>query len=268
MTITPTGSPGAAALSVSSVTKQFRKAGRSVTALSDISFEVAAGSFVSLIGRSGCGKTTLLRLLAGLETPTRGTVRSEQQEPHRSASGIVFQAPTLLPWKSVRENIQLPHVLGRRGRHRMSAGEVDQHTRHLLDLVALDAFADALPAELSGGMQQRVAIARALFSDPGILYMDEPFAALDALTREQMVLELHRLWRATAKTVVFVTHDITEALMLSTDIIVLSARPGRIAHHLHLDLPSDRDVALKRLPAFQEYEQFLHAALGEGQAGA
>ena len=258
------GVTSGAAISVRGVSKRFVRSGSAVDALDDVSFDVAPGAFVSLIGRSGCGKTTMLRIMAGLEEPSRGRIEVEGGGAGAASNGIVFQAPTLLPWRSVADNVQLSERLGPRRRARRSAADVRRRTEELLKLVSLTGFESALPAELSGGMQQRVAIARALFADPGVLYMDEPFAALDALTREQMVMELHRLWQSTRKTVIFVTHDITEALLLSTDVIVLSARPGRVAHRMRVDLPEERTLELRRDPRFQDYERFLHDALGHG----
>ncbi len=210
-----------------------------VTALQDIDLTVAAGEFVSLIGPSGCGKSTLLRLVADLLSPTSGDLEVAGGTAHdarlRRAYGMVFQAATLLEWRRVRQNVELPlEVMGLdRARRRARAEE-------MLDLVGLADFAEHYPWQLSGGMQQRVAIARALAFEPSILLMDEPFGALDEMTRERMQAEVLRLWRETGTTVVFVTHSIPEAVFLSTRVVVMSPRPGRIAEVVDVDLPRER----------------------------
>lgn len=211
-----------------------------VTALENIDLTVAPGEFVSLIGPSGCGKSTLLRLLADLLQPTSGQVQVNGGTAHEArlqrTYGMVFQAATLLEWRRIRQNIELPLEI-------MGQGKAERRARSLemLDLVGLADFAEHYPWQLSGGMQQRVAIARALAFSPSILLMDEPFGALDEMTRERMQAEVLRLWRETGTTVVFVTHSIPEAVFLSTRVVVMSPRPGRIAEVVDVDLPRDRD---------------------------
>nr|WP_223192494.1 ABC transporter ATP-binding protein [Paenibacillus sedimenti] len=222
----------------------FGKKGRQVTALQDITFDVYQNEFVSLLGPSGCGKSTLLRLMADLLQPASGQISIQKEHPRevrlRRKFGIVFQNPTLFEWRTVRENIELPlEVLGR-NRHEYSV-LVDQ----LLDIVGLTKFKEHYPWQLSGGMQQRVAIARALSLDPPILFMDEPFSALDEFTKEKLQLELLEIKKKTNKTIVFVTHSIPEAVFLSNRVIVLSAHPGRV--HTILDVPlGDTRTALIR----------------------
>jgi NitT/TauT family transport system ATP-binding protein len=217
--------------------------GTPVRALEGVSLAIDRHEFVSVIGPSGCGKSTILRLIAGLLRQSAGRVEifgTPVSEP-RDEIGIVFQRPTLLPWLRVRDNVTFPmkHKYG-------SVGAKDhERAQELLELVGLKDFAAKLPDELSGGMQQRVAIARSLLHDPDILLMDEPFSALDALTRDEMSFELLRIWRERPKTVVFVTHSIPEALLLSDRIAVMSARPGRVSEVI--DVPLDRPRSLETL---------------------
>jgi NitT/TauT family transport system ATP-binding protein len=211
--------------------------GDQITALEDVSLSISANEFVTLVGPSGCGKSTLLRIVAGLILPTAGTASISGvpvTEP-RSETGIVFQAPTLLPWASVLENVLLPLRMMRK----MDSGSIDKATA-LLKLVGLAGFEGKSPGELSGGMQQRVAICRALVHEPDILLMDEPFGALDALTREEMTMELLRIWGERPKTVLFVTHSITEAVVLADRVVVMSPRPGRIAEIIDVKSPRPR----------------------------
>jgi NitT/TauT family transport system ATP-binding protein len=219
----------AAAVEVSGVGRVFpADGGRSVTALESVDLTIAAGEFVSLIGPSGCGKSTLLRLIADLDRPTSGSIsvfgRSAEQARLAHDYGIAFQQAGLLPWRTVRANIELPlalHGVGRAGRR--------ERADEMLALVGLTDFADHFPDQLSGGMQQRVAIARALAERPSLLLMDEPFGALDEMTRERLQSELVRICAETQAAVVFVTHSIPEAVFLSDRVVVMSARPGRIA---------------------------------------
>ncbi|MDJ0395760.1 ABC transporter ATP-binding protein [Rhodococcus sp. G-MC3] len=220
------------AISVIGVGKVFDAAG--VTALTDIELTVAAGEFVSLIGPSGCGKSTLLRILADLEQPSSGSVavfgKSTRQARLDQDYGIAFQQAGLLDWRTVRANIELPLQL-----HKVSKSERRARSTELLELVGLTDFADRFPTELSGGMQQRVAIARALARTPALLLMDEPFGALDEMTRERMQNDLLRIVEETSAAVVFVTHSIPEAVYLSDRVVVMSARPGRIVDVLEMD---------------------------------
>jgi NitT/TauT family transport system ATP-binding protein len=214
--------------------------GEPVQALSDISFDLRDGEVLSIVGPSGCGKSTLLRIMAGLDMPSRGEVRlaGERVTGPRRDIGVVFQQATLLPWRTVLDNVLLPAQMQRLDRSRSAT-----RARGLLDLVDLAGFADKYPFELSGGMQQRVAICRALVCEPRILLMDEPFGALDAMTREQMNVELMRIQAEQRKTVVFITHSIPEAVFLGDRVMVMTPRPGRIAQIAEIDLPEPRDLA-------------------------
>ena len=212
-----------------------------VQALRDVSLSVGRGELVSLVGPSGCGKTTLLRTLGGLLEADEGTVRvaGETLTRPRREIGYVFQSPTLMPWRSVLKNVTLPlEVQGRNGQGH------DKRAMDLLELVGLLGFENLHPHELSGGMQQRVAIARALVYEPSILLMDEPFGSLDAITRNQMNLELLRIWQATGKTILMVTHTIQEAIFLADRVLIMSPRPGHIQATVEVSLPRPRDTDL------------------------
>jgi len=216
-------------------------------ALDAIDFAVGEGEFVAVVGPSGCGKTTLLKILAGLIPPSTGeaSLRGTPIAGPRRDIGVVFQAPVLFPWRSVLDNVLLPAHVQRldRERHRRAALE-------LLALVGLAGFEHRYPWELSGGMQQRVAIVRALIHDPALLLMDEPFGALDAMTREQMNLELQRIWLERRKTVVFITHSIPEAVFLADRVLVMTARPGRIAETVAVGLERPRPIEIMNTAAF------------------
>lgn len=225
----------AAAVRVTGVTRVFAGAGREVVALQDVDLTVAPGEFVSLIGPSGCGKSTLLRLIADLDAPSAGTVEvfgRQAREARLSRDyGIAFQQAGLLPWRTVRANVELPLALAGVGR-----GARRERADHLLDLVGLADFAGQFPDQLSGGMQQRVAIARALADEPSLLLMDEPFGALDEMTREHLQTQLLRICAETRAAVVFVTHSIPEAVFLSDRVVVMSARPGRVREDIAVRL--------------------------------
>jgi NitT/TauT family transport system ATP-binding protein len=239
--------------------------GQQTVALSDVSLEIARGSFVSLIGPSGCGKTTLLRAIADLERPTAGTllvggVTPEQARQNR-AYGYVFQAPALYPWRSVERNVMLPlEIMG------LPLAERRARAARYLDLVGLKDFHRRFPWQLSGGMQQRVSIARALSFEPALLLMDEPFGALDEITRDGLNLHLLRLWRSTGMTVVFVTHSIPEAVFLSSRIVVMSPRPGKVVDVIDVDLPPARDLDIRETPAFLKVAQRVRVALRAGHS--
>jgi len=226
-------------VSVRGVGKTFESAGGRTIALEDIDLAIAPGEFVSLIGPSGCGKSTLLRLIGDLTAPTAGSV-TINGKPARQARldrdyGIVFQAPVLFDWRTVQANVALPlEVKG------LARSDREQRVKATLDLVELGDFARHYPYQLSGGMQQRVSIARALALEPSILLMDEPFGALDEMTRERMNSEVQRIWQQTGTTVVFVTHSIPEAVFLSSRVVVMSPRPGRIVRVIDIDLPRPR----------------------------
>jgi NitT/TauT family transport system ATP-binding protein len=248
----------------------YQAASGPVEALADISLGVGAGEFVSLVGPSGCGKSTLLRIVAGLRPATAGTVTVAGRvvcEPIADV-GMVFQAPVLLKWRSILQNVLLPAELAGR-----SAAQLRARAEQLLDMAGLSGFGDKLPRELSGGMQQRAALCRALLLDPPLLLMDEPFGALDAMTRDEMALELLRIWgerdlaREARKTVLFVTHSIAEAVFLSDRVVVMSPRPGRIAADLAIDLPRPRSVELRASEAFGRLSLEIFRAL-TGRVGA
>ena len=229
-------------------------------AISDATFDVLPGELVSLVCPSGCGKTTLLKVLAGLHSHDGGEVRigspTHPFDPSRDV-GMVFQAPLLLKWRRILENVLLPaEILG------LSMKEARERARHLLQMVGLAGAEDKYPYELSGGMQQRAAIARALVHDPKLVLMDEPFGALDALTREKMNLELLRIWKEAGKTIIFVTHGISEAVFLGTRVVVLTAGPARMADNFEVDLPRPRTLDMKTQERFGEYTRRIYRLLG------
>jgi NitT/TauT family transport system ATP-binding protein len=234
---------------IEGVTKTFPQG--NVTALQDIDLELAPREFVSLIGPSGCGKSTLLRVIGDLIQPTKGSVsvngKSARQARNDGDYGIVFQDAVLFDWRTIAKNIALPlEMLGWNRQRRR------ERVAQMLDLVELNGFADHHPWQLSGGMQQRVAIARALSFEPSLLLMDEPFGALDEMTRERLNLELLSIWEQTGNTVVFVTHSISEAVFLSNRVVVMSPRPGRVAGTVEIDLPYPRTVETREAPRYFE----------------
>ncbi|HSM55239.1 MAG TPA: ABC transporter ATP-binding protein [Candidatus Sulfomarinibacteraceae bacterium] len=239
--------------------------GNETVALKDIDLEIQSGEFVSFIGPSGCGKSTLLRLIGDLISPTVGEVSVNGKSAHQARLdqdyGIVFQAPVLYEWRSVLKNVQLPLEL--RGYPR---DERNRRAREMLALVELDGFERHYPWQLSGGMQQRASIARALAIRPALLLMDEPFGALDEMTRERMNMELHDIWRRTETTIVFVTHSIAEAIFLSTRVVVMSARPGRIAEILEIDLPAPRSYGTREETRYFELVNEVRDRLRDAEA--
>jgi len=244
---------------LSGVGKTFRgRDGGRVEALSDITLRVAPGEFVAIVGASGCGKSTLLRLVAGLVPVSLGRVEvgGELVSEPRADTAMVFQAPTLLPWADVLRNVTFPlRLMGK------ATSRTEEDARALLAKAGLAGFETKLPRELSGGMQQRVAICRALLQQPRVLLMDEPFGALDALTREEMSIELLRIWAETGAAVLFVTHSISEAVLLADRVVVMSPRPGRIADIIPVGLPRPRDFAQEGTPAFHEAAQRIRALI-------
>ena len=249
------------------VEKVYQSRQSSTLAVSGINLAVAPREFISIIGQSGCGKTTLLRILSGLIKPTRGQVRAEgrslwsgesRDQDTISKLGLVFQDANLFPWYTVRDNIALPLKLRGVGQSQQRA-----RTAELCELVGLTGFENSYPRELSGGMRQRAAIARALSYRPGILLMDEPFGALDALTREKMNLELQSIAAATRATVVMVTHSINEAVFLADRVVLLSPRPGRVRSVTTVSFPRPRQVDLQTLPEFQDVARELRHQLNE-----
>ncbi|MGD0430788.1 MAG: ABC transporter ATP-binding protein [Acetobacteraceae bacterium] len=236
---------------------------QTTVALTGVTLSVHQGEFVSLIGPSGCGKTTLLRLIADLEQASTGTLvvngLTPEEARKRRAYGYVFQAPALYPWRNVARNVMLPlEVMG------LPRAERQARAARVLNLVGLSEFRGRFPWQLSGGMQQRVSIARALSFEPTLLLMDEPFGALDEITRDGLTLHLHELWRRTSLTAMFVTHSVLEAVFLSTRIVVMSSRPGRVVSVIDSDLPRERDLDVRETPEFLALAHAVRAALREG----
>ncbi|WP_051581390.1 ABC transporter ATP-binding protein [Pseudonocardia acaciae] len=239
-----------AGLKLAGVEKVFAPRGRPpTTALSELNLEIESNEFVAVVGPSGCGKTTLLRVLAGLTLPSKGavTLDGEQITEPRPDLVMMFQSPTLLPWRKVIDNCLLPIEI----RRKVTPEDADR-ARDLLERAGLGGFEDRYPNELSGGMQQRVALCRALIAQPSVLLLDEPFGALDAMTRDQMNLDLHRMWHANELTTVLITHSITEAVLLAQRIVVMSPRPGRVVDVYRVPLPASRDLDVLNSPRFAE----------------
>ena len=253
------------AIDIAGLALTFDTADGAVQALAGIDLAIGEGEFVSLIGPSGCGKTTLLRVIADLEQASAGAVRVNGMSPREArekrAYGYVFQAPALYPWRSVARNVALPlEIMG------FAKPERDKRVRRGLELVGLTGFERKFPWQLSGGMQQRASIARALSFDPALLLMDEPFGALDEIVRDKLNEQLLRLWERTGKTVVFVTHSIPEAVFLSTRIVVMSPRPGRIHDVIECGLPRDRTLDIRETPAFLALANRVRQGLREGHS--
>jgi NitT/TauT family transport system ATP-binding protein len=253
------------AVHVQGVSLTFQTADGEVQALSNVDLDVAEGDFVSFIGPSGCGKTTLLRVIADLEQPTAGTVlvngvTAEEARLQRHY-GYIFQAAALYPWRTIERNVALPlEIMG------FDAAERRKRVERYLKLVNLSGFERKYPWQLSGGMQQRASIARALSFEPPLLLMDEPFGALDEIVRDHLNEQLLRLWNQTKKTVVFVTHSIPEAVFLSTRIIVMSPRPGRIIDVIGCDFPRDRTLEIRETPEFIKIAQRVRSGLRSGHS--
>ncbi len=255
----------ASAIEISGVEKQFVTRHGPIQALSRTDLDVRRGEFTVLLGPSGCGKTTLLRLIAGLENPSQGSIQiggtplwkaGKRDDETVANMGVVFQDANLFPWLTILDNIALPLKL--RG-----VGKAERHARarELCKLVGIEGFESRWQSELSGGMRQRAAIARALSYEPDVLLMDEPFGALDAITRDSMNIELQRIWMATHKTIVLVTHSISEAVFLADRIVLLSARPGRIEQIIDVPFERPRDLDVQSLPQFTEIREFLRERL-------
>ena len=257
--------PGALAVDARGVSLTFQTSDGEVQALANVNLEVGAGDFVSFIGPSGCGKTTLLRVIADLEHPTAGTILVNGVSPGEARLerhyGYIFQAPALYPWRTIERNVMLPlEIMG------FDAKERRARMQKYLKLVNLSGFERKFPWQLSGGMQQRASIARALSFDPALLLMDEPFGALDEIVRDHLNEQLLRLWEETRKTVVFVTHSIPEAVFLSTKIVVMSPRPGRIIDVIACDFPRDRTLEIRETPEFIKVAQRVRSGLRSGHS--
>jgi NitT/TauT family transport system ATP-binding protein len=254
-----------AAIEINGLSLSFDTADGPVQALSNVSLKIARGDFVSFIGPSGCGKTTLLRAVADLESPSNGLIRVNGMSPREAranrAYGYVFQAPAFYPWRTVASNIALPlEIMG------FSRAERDARVAQGLELVNLSGFGGKYPWQLSGGMQQRASIARALSFDPDLLLMDEPFGALDEIVRDMLNQQLLRLWEVTGKTVLFVTHSIPEAVFLSTRIVVMSPRPGRICDVIECNFPRDRQLDIRETAEFLAIANRVRQGLREGRS--
>ena len=252
---------------LSNVYKVFGESGIGVTALQDISLTIEQGEFISIVGPSGCGKSTLLRIIADLVPPTHGTVRVNGKTPQQARLdrdyGFVFQAPTLLEWRTVLKNVELPlEVMETTGK-----GDWRSRALKMLEMVGLKDFQNHYPWQLSGGMQQRAPIARALAFDPSLLLMDEPFGALDEFTRERMNLELLDIWQKTHKTLIFITHSIPEAVFLSSRVVVMTPRPGKIAAVIPIDLPYPRTFETRESDRYFELVTRVRETLREEFVG-
>jgi NitT/TauT family transport system ATP-binding protein len=261
----PATDPGNAVIDISGLSLTFMTNDGPVEALSGIGLKVGRGQFVSLIGPSGCGKTTLLRLIADLEKPTDGSIKvngvSPEEVRRRRAYGYVFQAPALYPWRNIARNVALPlEVMG------LSKEEQKKRVAANLDLVNLTGFERKYPWQLSGGMQQRASIARALSVEPDLLLMDEPFGALDEIVRDHLNGQLLKLWERTNKTICFVTHSIPEAVYLSTKIVVMSPRPGRVTDIIDSPLPKDRPLDIRETPEFLKVAHRVREGLKAGHS--
>lgn len=246
-------------IKMQNVRKVYRTRDRDILAVSDVTLDVKEGEFVSLVGPSGCGKSTVLKILADLIKPDSGTVQigtpGAPFDPSRDI-GMVFQQSLLLKWRRIIDNVMLPaEIIG------LPIKETRERARDLLNMVGLSGYEDCHPYELSGGMQQRASIARALIHDPKLILMDEPFGALDALTREKMNLEILRIWEASNKTILFVTHSIQEAVLLGSRCAVLTAGPARMAANFPIDLPYPRKLAMKSQDGFGKYTQRIYGLL-------
>lgn len=254
---------GVSLLAAHDVEMVYRRRDDTVRALSPTTLDVAEGSFTALVGPSGCGKSTLLMILAGMLCPTGGEVMLLGQRLDRPSDqiGLAFQSPALLPWKTVLENVMLAAALGAK---RNSRDSMRERARTLLAVAGVDGFRDHYPRELSGGMRQRVAIVRALLLDPPILLMDEPFVALDALTREALNAWFQELWERTRKAVVWVTHSIDEAVVLANEVVVMSPRPGQIVRRIPISLPRPRGVDVMATAMFAELCGEVRRSLGTG----
>ena len=265
----PAASVTQTAIAFQSVRKEFGNGANATLAIESVDLDIAEREFVSLIGPSGCGKSTLLRLAADLIEPSGGSVLVNNKTPRQARLdrdyGFIFQAPTLFDWRTVWKNVALPlEIMKISG---MSREKKDEEIERLLSMVGLDGFESHHPYQLSGGMQQRVSLARALVFRPSILLMDEPFGALDEITRDRMNLELHRIWEETNTTILFVTHSIPEAVLLSGRVVVMTARPGRVQEIIPIDLPYPRTTEVEESTRYYELVTQVRESLGQAMAG-
>ena len=249
------------------VSKVFETRSQTIVAVKDYSMEIEKGEFISILGPSGCGKSTLIRMLDGIIEPTDGKIyidgelvngKKKISKTMLRKMGFIFQQPNLRPWYTVRENVALPlRIFGLKGQ------EWENKVDELIAMVGLTEYANAYPYEISGGMLQRAGVIRAMVHDPEILLMDEPFGALDELTREQLNMELLDIWKRTGKTVIFITHNIEEAVLLSSRVYVMGTNPGRLVETITLDLPRPRELSMITQPKFIDYKQRLEGYIGE-----
>lgn len=246
-------------IQVSGVKQHFKVGGNSVMALDNVNLDIRTGEFISLLGPSGCGKSTLFMIIAGLLRPTEGRVEIAGQHVVRPVTdvGIAFQQDLLVDWRTILDNVMLQAEV-----RKLNLAAARQRAMGLLAQVGLGGFEEKRPWQLSGGMRQRAAICRALLHDAPILMMDEPFGALDALTRDQMNLDLQDIWAGSGKTAILVTHSLSEAIFLSDRVILMSPRPGRVALDLHIDLPRPRTADMKETPQFAAYQKQLRSLIG------
>ncbi len=263
----PTGSGGKSVLlQLDGICQTFAtREGNSIEALKDINLEIGEGEFLAVVGPSGSGKSTLMRIIAGLLSPSAGEIRLRGKPIHgpNREFGIVFQSPVLFPWRTVLNNVLMPaRVLG------LDAKRSEERARRLLNMIGLEGIEGKYPYELSGGMQQRVAIARSLIHDPSSLLMDEPFGALDAMTRENLNIELLKLWHESRKTIIFITHSIPEAVFLGTRVLVLSARPGMTKGIVPIDLPYPRDIGMLSSDRLGVYAAHVRSLMQDGTPAA
>jgi NitT/TauT family transport system ATP-binding protein len=255
-------SEAAMKISLEGVHKAYLTSSGRTVALQDVNLAIAKDEFVALVGPSGCGKSTLLRIVSALIKPSKGKVALDGNSisaPSRDV-GIVFQQAVLLPWRTVLDNVLLPaEILG------LDMSKARDRAQQLIDMVHLTGFEKRLPNELSGGMQQRAAICRALIHSPSVLLMDEPFAALDAMTREELGFELMRIWAIEKKTIIFVTHNISEAILLADRVVAMSPRPGRISEIVEIELPRPRTLDMEFTPQFKGYSDRVRAVIDQGK---
>ena len=250
-----TASEGRPFIELRDVSKTFRTKTGDVDAISQVTLSVRRNQFIAIVGPSGCGKSTLLKLVAGLEAPSSGVITMHE---HSEAPlvGMVFQHPALLPWRTVLANVLLPtEIMGLRRE------EATERATRLLQLVGLADFAIKYPSELSGGMQMRIALCRALICEPSLLLMDEPFGALDAMTREDLSLELLRIWQRKPKTVLFVTHSISEAILLADQVVIISSRPGHVVRTIDIDIGRPRGITDMESQAFRDYSSLIRSLI-------